>query len=193
MLIIGDVHGKVLKYQDLIRYSQKTYQLGDFGFKTEHDWHLQNVDDTKHKVLFGNHDYYPYLNREHSVTSNFIIESGILFIRGAYSIDKVYRTEGRDWFNNEQMSYEEGLELIDYIESLENKPNIIVSHDCPFFLYERFFGIRDGKNLTNQVLQRVFEIMQPDKWIFGHHHKRKQERINGTQFTCLEECGFYSL
>lgn len=56
LLVIGDVHGKINEYWKLInKYNIDSIQLGDFGFKRHHNWHLENVDSSKHKINFGNH------------------------------------------------------------------------------------------------------------------------------------------
>ena len=63
LLIIGDVHGKFGQYEDIIEnYSGRSIQVGDFGFKLPHEWHLENVNPFMHKINFGNHDDYSFLN-----------------------------------------------------------------------------------------------------------------------------------
>lgn len=44
-----------------------------------------------------------------------------------------------------------------------------------------------GKSQTRTMLQKMFEEHKPELWIFGHHHKSKDEVINGTRFICLDE------
>ena len=184
MFIIGDVHGKIEKYHNLVKGCEASVQLGDFGLQREHDWHLSNIDHEKHQVLFGNHDFYPYLRFPHSLTPDYELRGDILFVRGANSIDKHLRTEGDDWFPNEEIDYATFSDLVSEITTM--KPEIIISHDCPKFLYQTFFGI-DGKSRTNQGLQACFEAFQPKMWVFGHHHKSKDEIIEGTRFICLAE------
>lgn len=193
MLVIGDVHGKIDAYNAIVKdCGTKTVQIGDFGFQKHHDWHLKNLNSTTHKVLFGNHDFYPYLHKPHCLTSSFMKHPNLslLFIRGAYSIDKHLRTEGIDWFDNEEISYSDFDLLLQLIEVW--KPQVIVSHDCPKIVYEMFFDIHD-KSRTNQGLQACFEVHQPELWIFGHHHKSKDEFINGTRFVCLRELEIFDL
>lgn len=195
MKIIGDVHGKIQRYMEEVNGVNETVQLGDFGFKHEHDWFLQSMNVSKHKILFGNHDYYPYLDKEHSITSNFFFDTEILYIRGAYSIDKHYRLAGLDWFENEQLSYSESNDLIDEVkERTTNKrmPTIFITHDCPYTVYKEVFDIHD-KNLTNQMLEAIWQTYQPRLWIHGHHHKEKRTRMNGTFFVSLGELNSYIL
>lgn len=120
MLVIGDVHGKINSYLNLIKKYPKTVQIGDFGFTIEHKWHLQNVNSSNHKVLFGNHDDYKFLNREHSL-GNFGIYEGMFFVRGADSIDKNLRVLGRDWFKEEELTYPQMNTCITAFESFGGK------------------------------------------------------------------------
>lgn len=184
-LIIGDVHGKVDRYWNILqKHKSSSIQVGDFGFKKEHDWHLANIDYSQHKINFGNHDDYTYLHKPHSLSNFSISKSGLMTIRGAYSIDKVYRTENLNWWANEELNYSEMQQAVDFYNF--NKPKIIISHDCPHEVRKQLFGIND-KSITSNGLQIMFENHQPDLWIFGHHHKSKNEVINGTRFVCLAE------
>jgi hypothetical protein len=56
IIIIGDVHTKVSKYFEIVKDNDESIQVGDFGFKTSHDWFINNMDSNKHKIVFGNHD-----------------------------------------------------------------------------------------------------------------------------------------
>ena len=62
----------------------------------------------------------------------------------------------------------------------------MITHDCPHEARKQLFGI-DEKSITTNGLQAMFESHQPDLWVFGHHHKSKNELINGTRFICLTE------
>jgi len=69
---------------------------------------------------------------------------------------------------------------------IKDKPKIIISHDCPNIVRKYFFNISD-KSLTTNGMQFMFDSYKPDLWIFGHHHKSKNEVIEGTKFVCLSE------
>ena len=96
LIIIGDVHGKINRYWDIIKTHKGTsIQVGDFGFKPHHLWHHVNVDAEKHQINFGNHDDYSFINYPHSLGDfSYAEESGLMTIRGAFSIDRYIRTEG---------------------------------------------------------------------------------------------------
>lgn len=183
-LVIGDVHGDVNEYWKMVSASKyNSIQVGDFGFKKEHEWHLKNVDSSKHKINFGNHDDTSFLSKPHSL-GNHSFHNGIFTIRGAESIDKNLRVEGLDWWRDEEMTYKEFQGVIDAYKM--SKPNIVVSHDCPQIVRDLVFNIEDSSR-TSKVLDLLLEIHKPTKWIFGHHHKSVIEVYNGTEFKCLNE------
>lgn len=188
ILVVGDIHGKLSRYHNLIQNKQPEYsiQLGDFGFSREHDWFLTTMDCTKHKVLFGNHDDYTYLNREHSLGDFTVLYSGeIMAIRGGYSIDKARRIIGVDWWEEEELSFEKWGQCIDTYT--QTRPSIVLSHECPTDPLLQMFGI-DTPSATAKGLQALFAIHQPARWIFGHHHKSSRRVFGRTEFICLAEC-----
>lgn len=194
MKIIGDVHGKVDQYREIIMDCEESICVGDFGFQRHWDWWWKNIPSeiqSKHWINMGNHDYLPYLHRHPSCGDwKFFEEKGIFTIRGAESIDRYHRTEGIDWFRNEQLTYTESLEVYDRI--MEIRPKIIVSHDCPQQVMRSLFGYND-QSTTRQFLQEVFNEYQPELWIFGHHHQSKDARFYGTRFVCLTELETFDL
>lgn len=190
MRIIGDVHGKVHQYHNLIKDIDESIQIGDFGFKNQHDWFIKNVKGD-HKILFGNHDYYPYLNKPYSLGDYSFIESMNCFtVRGAFSIDKHLRTEGRDWFRNEELSYIEGVNVVQSYEQL--KPDIVISHDCPEFVKNQLVT-NPIRTITNDLLQALYEIHEPFLWIFGHYHLSLTIQESITEFRCLNELEYMDL
>lgn len=186
-LVIGDVHGKVEAYREILKKNPNltSIQVGDFGFKKEHDWFLNEIDCDKHKVNFGNHDYIPYVNYKHSLRDySFNAESRIFTFRGAWSVDSRVRKIGVDWWSDEQVSYRVANEAAHFFQKYE--PRVMITHDCPDDIRKSWFNIQE-KSLTSNALQVMFELYQPDVWIFGHHHKSKSGMFNGTKFICLNE------
>ena len=188
LLLIGDVHGKIDRYEQILKkYSDidMSFQLGDFGFKKEHDWYISNIDTAKHRIVFGNHDYWPY-NFDGQYFSCFTIKGyRIATIAGAYSLDWMYRKEGVSWFKNEEMSYTMMNECIRKIVNF--KPDIILSHECPRCIKRDMFEIYDDSSITGQGMQMIFEQHRPKHWFFGHHHCSKQKNIEEIFFKCLIE------
>ena len=193
MIVIGDVHCKVHEYQKMLhQYSgQRSIQVGDFGFYQEHLWHSQNVNPGQHKICFGNHDDQTFLDSPHSCGNTMYFgDLRLLTIRGAFSIDHSIMTTGLDWWPNEEMSYIEMNEAVGVYAEL--KPAIVVSHDCPGSIAKLFWGI-DSNSITSKGLDAMFSIWKPELWIFGHHHKRVRENIDGTFFVGLKELEVYKL
>jgi len=188
--IIGDVHGKFKQYRKRTRHVEYSLQVGDFGFRGEHLRHLEYRNSDKHKVLFGNHDDYAFLNKPHSM-GNFGMFHNVFCIRGAYSIDQHMRTEGVSWWREEQMTYAEMLKAMDAYG--EEKPNIVVTHDCPEFLYPHMGYLPEKRNNTSQFLSRIWEVHAPKLWIYGHHHISNTRMWGNTKFICLNELEYIDL
>ena len=185
VLLIGDVHGNVDAYWKILQQNKCDFSLqaGDFGFQKHHDWHLSNIDNAKHLIIFGNHDYWPYINEKHSCGYfTHIPNQNIMTIAGAYSIDQHHRILGRDYFKEEEMSFRMQNELIDYYTLV--KPSIIVSHECPQSVRYNCFGIEQSSN-TSRLLDALFHIHKPKLWIFGHHHKSLNTVLYDVNFICL--------
>jgi len=184
LLIIGDVHGNINSYWKIVsQINNLSIQVGDFGFKKSHEWHLKNIDFSQHKINFGNHDDYTFLHEPHSL-NNFYIGNEYMTVRGAQSIDKFRRIEGLDWWKNEELNYNEMQNAIDHY--IHNKPKLMITHDCPLIVKQHLFGMTD-KTITSKGLQMMFENHQPDLWVFGHYHESKDVVLNGTRFVCLAE------
>lgn len=207
--IIGDVHGKVYQYHDLIKDVDFSIQVGDFGFMSRWEWLEDTIDSRYHRVLRGNHDYYGkvYENHPNSLTS--ISEGCKLFeyqdheghyrnifsVRGAMSIDKNIRTLGLDYFEEEELNWEQSNNVIDYYQNLKDigdSIDIMISHDCPQFVRKQLFGIIDKSN-TSMLLNTLYDINPPRLWLFGHHHKSKTLVHESTTFECLTELGYYDI
>lgn len=219
MLIVGDVHGKIDQFWSIcLDYWEKNpqgkvIQLGDVGFHKSYEKLIKLFRNTyAHKGLLtivpGNHDDYARCIESrgsskwkytggikiHNTTS----QDDMFFQRGANSIDKHLRTEGIDWFSNEEMSYTQLGKAVDlYIES---KPRIMFSHTCPSSVKKQLFSY-DESSRTEQALQVMWELHQPEYWFFGHFHTSRNEtmvtdwdnRFSPTQFICLAELETFEL
>lgn len=181
--LIGDVHGKLVDYYKIVSTGKKTLCVGDFGFKKHWDWHLQHIDSDDHRILMGNHDYLPYVYKKPSL-GDFGVFEDFFVVRGAKSIDRHVRTDGINWFREEELTYEYAIRGFDLYEKV--KPEIVVTHDCPHSIRHTLFGITD-KSDTSNMLEAMFQIHKPKIWVFGHHHRSKDINIKGTRFICLSE------
>jgi hypothetical protein len=167
MRFLGDVHGNWNQYRELIRDVPESIQLGDMGvgFPAECARHSQFIPDG-------------------------LTENGVMFVGGALSIDRHTRTEGFDWWPDEELSTHELMDMIDRYENVE--PRIMVTHDAPESVVNILFGANGKLKLnlpsrTRQALQSMFEVHQPEMWLFGHGHNSKNVVIKGTRFICLNE------
>lgn len=193
VLVTGDVHGWIENYEKILKSHvyDLAVQVGDFGFAGDHAWHRKRLPLGTHFINFGNHDYYPDLHMPHS-TGDFgmMKEVPIFTVRGAESIDRHVRREGKDWWSNEQLSYAEANRCLEAYKLA--KPRIVITHDCPYSVSQDFFNYPEhrwvkGPSLTNQLLQVMLENHRPEMWLFGHHHSSVKKIIDGTVFQCLNE------
>ena len=206
MVFIGDCHGIFKTYEYILFKMQHkgnrkgvdcSCQVGDMGigFKDFGSYVKNGVSwspeiDIEHKFIRGNHDD-PAMCKKHPNYIGdwgFIKEPSIFYVGGGFSIDWESREPGFSWWEDEELSVEEMFIALETYKV--NKPRIVVSHECPLGVKIDFvtntwkFSINSR---TEKLLQNMFEVHQPEYWIFGHHHKRKELDKNGTHFVCLDE------
>jgi predicted phosphodiesterase len=196
--VIGDVHGKYEHYHRIIRETERypyTVQLGDFGFKYDT---LKNVDHTKHIIIGGNHDNYDICNNYPHFLSDYgymVNFNGIDFFyyRGAYSIDRHYRTIGISWWENEQVSIDQFMNARELYRAV--KPKIVITHDCPQTIAALMLNPGDKiyENTTGWALNELLNIHEPDLWLFGHWHQSRTIQYGQTKFICLDELETYDI
>lgn len=196
--LIGDVHGHMHDYVLLAHAAEYSIQLGDLGFNYKR---LADLDPERHKVLGGNHDNYEEVDGVFvNQTPHFLGDFGtysmpdfldIFFVRGGYSIDKMYRRLGVDWWPAEELNYAQMVNAMKaYIDS---KPDFVVTHECPESIIPEVSTLKlwDGKPIvpssTARLLDEMLKTHRPKVWVFGHHHKTWSKEIDGTQFICLAE------
>ena len=202
IIITGDIHANFGNLNALI--SRKKPELviccGDFGY-----WPKQiplNIKNHNTKILFcdGNHEDHWELEKIENTEikpnvfymkrgSTYTLPDGrnILFMGGAYSIDKHLRLMGIDWFPEETISS----------KNLYNLPecniDIFITHTCPKELLNDMLPYDDRKtnDPSNEALSQLWEIYKPKQWFFGHWHIFKQGILNDiTEWTCLSATGF---
>jgi predicted phosphodiesterase len=186
--LIGDVHGKINEYYQIIRNLNNTIQLGDFGVGFVEFPELSR----NHRFIRGNHDNPEICQMIPNFLGDYgiLLEHDIFFISGAYSIDKNLRTIGIDWWENEELTNQQIEKLINYYELI--KPNIVISHDAPGNFLEYHFN-SNFNNKTNSFMEALFDIYEPDVWVFAHHHESIREKFGETQFVGLDELEVYKL
>lgn len=195
--VIGDVHGKYDRYHKILEQTgccAYTVQLGDFGFRYDT---LNNIDSTRHLILPGNHDNYnicynySHFMGDYGYTRLNKIE--FFYYRGAYSIDRHYRTIGIDWWENEQVSIDQFMKARELYRDI--KPKIVITHDCPQTIAGLMInpGDRIYENTTGWALNELLNIHEPDLWLFGHWHQSRTIQYGKTKFICLDELETYDI
>lgn len=95
-----------------------------------------------------------------------------IFVQGgASSIDKVYRKEGKSWWQQEIPSYEEFSHAAEMLEAIHFTTNIIVSHTAPNSMInkiDKFMPHYD--DVTNFLEKYVMSQVYYDHWFCGHFH-----------------------
>jgi len=194
MRFIGDTHGKSIILEDMMRFApdERSIHVGDFGvgFPKKGDEKLRNVLNTvngDHKFIRGNHDCLFKLKhhfKDHWITDGHYDETlDMMFIGGAWSIDWMYRTPGKDWWHDEQI-HEKFFDKI-IKRYCEIKPKFVVTHDLPASVsYEMFGGHYRTmyENNTNFCLEKMFKAHQPALWCAGHWHDKRNWNIGSTNF-----------
>jgi len=183
--LIGDVHGKTKEYLDIVSKHEYSVQVGDMGFDYEH---CKGLNPNNHVFIGGNHDNFDvidscpnYLGRFGNTSLNSI---PFFFVSGAFSIDKIYRVEGKSWWRKEELTNEECSECMElYYQTM---PRVVVSHDCPSVASQKLFNISD-RTMTRQLMGQMWARWRPEVWIFGHWHQSKNTYIGSTLFVCLSE------
>lgn len=208
--IVGDIHGDFNEYSfynlgvGRTRHMgdhvppEHSIQVGDFGigFYSEYwhdsvaEWQLANPG---HRFIRGNHDDPVKCRLMPGYIPDGTVEGDVMYIGGAWSIDHAMRTEGLDWWRDEELSVMEFDRIAKIYE--ETKPRVMITHDCPTSVaWEMFLskglglaGAPQIKTRTGEYLQFMFEMHQPELWFFGHWHNTRTMEINGTKFHCLGE------
>ena len=214
LMAVGDLHGDWGKLNALIQ--QKTpdivLQCGDFGwwpkmevtkpvlYGRQKTWILKGIKPRGATVYFcdGNHEEHPRLTQDglihkmydgvHHASRGSILplDNGrtVMFIGGADSIDKNKRTPGHDWYADENISWSQFEMAMAY----DGKIDIIISHTCPGSF--DVSGSEGKHNDPNRIaLDRILEKFNPDLWLFGHWHKSRKGKHNGTYWECLDYPG----
>jgi hypothetical protein len=185
-------------------------QVGDMGFgfpgavpwKTPYpleclwvDGNHENFDmlSKRHLANFGQDPYHTYRPAEWmgflqrwTYLPRGSVRDGILFVGGASSIDKMYRTVGLDWWGEENISYSDQERVLDAIDKHQGTIHTVISHDCPtsFVMAPVLFGpeYHDG---NRRFLEEVRKRVRPKRWYFGHYHAKFSGHVEGCDWRCI--------
>lgn len=195
--VCGDVHGLWSDYDAKRKKYPLTdtiFVLGDVGVGFK-NWKTRDFGENVY-LIRGNHDNPEKFKLIHNALPNFgtieIEGMKIGWVSGGYSIDKQYRTQGIDWWQEEEMSYHEMLSCVEFMES-EN-PEIMLSHECPNRVSREMY--RGGKIFTSRTsdfLDELASLSSIKKWYFGHHHKSVELNIVGVEYHAINELEFKAI
>lgn len=189
---IGDVHAKQTEYDSIIANVSDSVQVGDFGI----GFGATLSRNPRHRAIRGNHDNPSLIRAYPNWIPDGTIEADVFYLGGALSVDQHLRTEGVDWWRDEECSMRQLTEIMDKIDCHPTKINRVVTHDCPSIVVEELHGYGSHKrfpSLTSQFLDWVLLELKPSLWIFGHHHKELDKTINGCRFICLPELAYIDI
>lgn len=194
-------------------------QLGDFGFWPRQHWGRKWVDLWERELakrdlplwwVDGNHE-------DHDTLDSLVIDGDTgrrplsehvqhlprghrwrwggtdwLAVGGAVSLDVEYRTQGRTWFVQEELSDADADQII-----AAGAADVVVSHDAPaggkrwadvtaeFRPAVRRWRCPDEvlarADAHGRRLRRILDATQPTAWFHGHRHVRLDDRIEATR------------
>jgi hypothetical protein len=136
MIFIGDVHGKISQYRNIIRELEgPSIQVGDMGlgFKGVRLYPEGCMASGKHKFIRGNHDSpQECMKHRHYLGHWGVLKDGdrsIFYLGGAWSIDQQWRIPGISWWPDEELSQ---VDLhAAYMDYCNAKPDIVATHEAP--------------------------------------------------------------
>jgi hypothetical protein len=192
LTFLGDVHAKLYDMR-IDRLSGTVIQVGDLGFGFRKIDNNTIIKPITHFIR-GNHDKPEFAKLHPSYLGDFGYkpEWGAFYMGGAASVDIENRTEGLDWWRDEELSYAQSLEALDLYDRV--RPEIVISHEAPADVPEVMKLIRSKRNTnTSYALREMFDIHKPKYWVFGHYHQNSKMSILGTQFVCVGELSTWQL
>jgi hypothetical protein len=96
---------------------------------------------------------------------------------GAFSVDQGHRTEGKNWWRNEEPTPEEAQKLI-----AGGPVDILITHDAPAgvplkseFELPRELIVRAER--TRTLLREVLDVLAPPNVFCGHWHQRRTHEL----------------
>lgn len=184
---VGDVHGKIAEYADIVKNVPYSVQVGDMGAGFVP---LANLGPN-HRFIRGNHDSPEVCKNHPSWIRDGAVEGDTMYIGGAWSIDQRCRIPGVSWWHDEELSIAEFQEVISLAERVQ--PRVIISHDCPASVVSKLFGLKPIETRTQQALNVVIEVCEPELFIFGHWHTNVDMVIGNTRYICLDELAFIDI
>ena len=187
IIVCGDMGIYWDKSQKDANYMIKQYEENCNGVQLFWiDGNHENFDiiDTFEKPYHKCSPHITYISRGTNIFTKINDKiANLLFLGGADSIDKAWRTEGIGWWPQEQIREED-------IEGLAGKYTFVFTHCCPYSIFNSHRGFlcqhggefRDVNHTSEEMLDRLKDEITFKHWFFGHYHINM--KLND-QFTCL--------
>lgn len=201
VIILGDFGG--IFYNDSMQFSEARKEWEDDIFGTlgdmrctflfidgNHD-NIDRLENLPIKYKFGNQvgevsDNVFYLKRGHIYT---IEDKKFMCMGGALSQDRHCRTEGVDYWRNENPIFKDWNKLEFELKNTQYKVDYVLTHTPPEFITEKClkyqylsepstpsYMLEDdyikGKlnDPTSRTLNKVYDMIKFKIWFFGHMH-----------------------
>lgn len=199
--ITGDTHGeynKFLKriYRFSVTYGDTVIVCGDFGFVWDTPYHrylLVKLTAVPFTIAFvdGNHEDFDFLKtypveewnggKVHRIVPNIVhLMRGQLFtidgksfftMGGAYSPDRILRTEGKNWWADELPSSEDYRTAGETLEKCGYKTDYVITHTVPESVIHYIGAVpfKEDAELTG-YFEWLYRKLDFKKWFAGHFH-----------------------
>lgn len=193
MKFIGDVHGKYSPYKKLIRENRDTIQVGDLGIGFRRFPHGEFTTNPPYdemvkansRFIRGNHDNPGVCRNNTQWIKDGTVEGDVMFIGGAFSVDWKYRYSEFSWWDDEELSPHEMIVCTETFNKV--LPRVMITHDCPASIVPYMPYAYKPQSRTSQFFDCLWQMHQPELWVYGHHHHSFDGMFNGTRFVCLAE------
>jgi predicted phosphodiesterase len=202
----GDVHGRWETFKKQMGEGQfdNGVQVGDLGVGfgepiAARELLINAMTESNTKFIRGNHDNpdvsQKFMRGRYLGDWSWDETTSTLYIGGAWSIDRAWRQPYFDWWPEEELSSEELLRVAEvYAAKL---PRVVVTHDgppiatLPMFLHDRKAELYPNRTIA--FLGLLFELHEPELWVFGHWHRTRELKIGSTQFLCVGQNTYVDL
>ena len=216
ILALGDTHSIDVVSTVINGYNISNcilIHVGDIGIGFAHiekdtsklNW-LNNLcveKNIKFLGLRGNHDSPNYFHPDHQINKTLsnvelvedysiktINDKKFLFAGGAVSIDRQYRTEGKDYWRGEKFVLPDNLETLEQCD-------VLISHTCTVktqpYGFDNIKGwFKNDPKLKDDLIKERKDIstlvkqVNPSINVFGHYHTVIAERIDGIFYRGLD-------
>lgn len=185
LIVLGDagINYFANKRDNILKSELKNYPITFFCIHGNHEERPENIGTYKTKlfhdgIVYYEEEYPNILFAKDSEVYNF--NNKTLVIGGAYSVDKYFRLMyGYNWYSSEQPDDVVKKKVIDKLNELNNKIDIILSHTCPYKYIPRemFLSGIDQSKVDNSMEYYLDEIEENNNyklWYCGHYHTDKE-------------------